>query len=190
MREELCRFFSCKGNWYQLFTWVRRWYQFFILEKKSHQFEYLSVLHTPKIIHMRNLSTNNRPQNWSKLTISKFHSRQMWCIGTNSYMCQIYEMGKLRFNKAYISVLTFWKGRESWLLSYFCLTDVFLLLMFCGSSSRCHGLVCCMWMWYFLTILTYFLYYKFIDMSEKTNKVSQFKYIQRELLEFAIMFWL
>ena len=37
---------------------------------------------------------------------------------------------------------------------------------------------------------THFLYFKFIDMSDKTNKVSQFKYIQRELLEFAIMFWL
>ena len=29
--------------------------------------------------------------------------------------------------------------------------------MFCGSSSRCYGLVCSMWLLYFLTILTYVL---------------------------------
>ena len=28
--------------------------------------------------------------------------------------------------------------------------------MFCGSSSQCRGLVCSMWLWYFLIILTYF----------------------------------
>ena len=32
-----------------------------------------------------------------------------------------------------------------------------LLKMFCSSSSRCCGLVCSVWLWYLLSILTYFL---------------------------------
>ena len=32
--------------------------------------------------------------------------------------------------------------------------------MFCGSSSLCHGLVCSVWMWYFLIILTFFFCHK------------------------------
>ena len=47
------------------------------------------------------------------------------------------------------------RGRESWLLCFYCLTYFFLLLMFCGSSSRCRGLVCHVWLWYFLIILTF-----------------------------------
>ena len=36
------------------------------------------------------------------------------------------------------------------------LVRVLWLLLFCGSSSWCHGLVCSVWMWYFLIIFTYF----------------------------------
>ena len=36
------------------------------------------------------------------------------------------------------------------------MSDVLLLFMFCGSSSRCHGLVCSVWLCYFLIILTLF----------------------------------
>ena len=42
------------------------------------------------------------------------------------------------------------------LLSF--ITNVLLLKMFCGSSSLCGGLVCSMWLWYFLIILTYFMW--------------------------------
>ena len=52
---------------------------------------------------------------------------------------------------------SFWRGRESWLLCFYCPTDVLLLKMFCGYSSRCYGLICSVWLWYFLVILTYFL---------------------------------
>ena len=42
----------------------------------------------------------------------------------------------------------------SWLLCYSLLSSSCMLLkMFCGSSSRCRGLVCSMWLWYFLIIL-------------------------------------
>ena len=30
--------------------------------------------------------------------------------------------------------------------------------LLCGSSSRCHGFVCSLWLWYFLIILTYYLW--------------------------------
>ena len=53
----------------------------------------------------------------------------------------------------YILVLQLsWRGRISWLLCYYCLINVLLLLMCCGSSSWCRGLVCSMWLWYFLFI--------------------------------------
>ena len=55
-------------------------------------------------------------------------------------------------------------GRESWLLCLVCLPGVLWLL--CGSSSRCHGFACSLWLWYFLIILAYniwqevfFIYY-------------------------------
>ena len=50
------------------------------------------------------------------------------------------------------------RGREGWLLCINCLPDV--LLVFCGSSSQCHKLVCSMWLWYFLIILTNFYDYR------------------------------
>ena len=47
-----------------------------------------------------------------------------------------------------------WWGRESWLLCLICLPGVSWWLS--GSSSRCHGVVCGLWMLYFLNILTYY----------------------------------
>ena len=47
-----------------------------------------------------------------------------------------------------------WWGRESWLLCLICLPGVSWWLS--GSSSRCHGVVCSLWLWYFLIILTIF----------------------------------
>ena len=47
-----------------------------------------------------------------------------------------------------------WWGRESWLLCLICLPGVSWWLS--SSSSRCHGVVCGLWLWYFLIILTYY----------------------------------
>ena len=47
-----------------------------------------------------------------------------------------------------------WWGRESWLLCLICLPGVTWWLS--GSSTRCHGVVCGLWLWYFLIILTYY----------------------------------
>ena len=37
--------------------------------------------------------------------------------------------------------------------------DVLWLFVFCGSYSWCCGLVCSVWLWYFLIILTYFFFH-------------------------------
>ena len=53
----------------------------------------------------------------------------------------------------FVSFLVFqssWRGRESWLICFCSLT---VLLMFCDSSSRCWGMVCGVWLWYFQIIL-------------------------------------
>ena len=47
-----------------------------------------------------------------------------------------------------------WWGGESWLLGFVCLPGVSWLL--CGSSSRCQGFVCSLWLWYFRIIHTYY----------------------------------
>ena len=47
-----------------------------------------------------------------------------------------------------------WWGRESWLICIKCLPGVSWWLS--GSSSRCHGVVCSLWLWYILIILTYY----------------------------------
>ena len=49
-----------------------------------------------------------------------------------------------------------WWGRESWLLCLICLPGVSWWLS--GSSSRCHGIVGGLWLWYFLIILTYYFW--------------------------------
>ena len=45
-------------------------------------------------------------------------------------------------------------GKRSWLLCLIFLPGVSWWLS--GSSSRCHEVVCSLWLWYFLIILTYF----------------------------------
>ena len=58
----------------------------------------------------------------------------------------------------FISILVLqssWWGRESWFLCLICLPGVSWWLS--GSSSRCHGVVCGLWLWYFLIILTIFV---------------------------------
>ena len=50
----------------------------------------------------------------------------------------------------------YWRGRESLLLCSNCLPYFMWLFVFYCSSSLCFGLVCSVWLWYFLTMLTYF----------------------------------
>ena len=62
-----------------------------------------------------------------------------------------------------------WWGRESWLLCFNCLSDVLWLLVFCGFSSRCQGLGCSVWLWYFLMIITCFFVFVFMCFSLNFN---------------------
>ena len=62
--------------------------------------------------------------------------------------------------RCFMSILVLqssWWGRESWLLCLICLPGVSWWLS--GSSWRGHGVVCSLWLWYFLIILTYYFSY-------------------------------
>ena len=50
-----------------------------------------------------------------------------------------------------------WRGNESWLLYFVWLPGALWLLLFCGSISRYRGLVCSVWLCFFLITLIYFL---------------------------------
>ena len=58
--------------------------------------------------------------------------------------------------KSILVLQSSWWGSESWLLCLNCLPGVSWWLS--GSSSRCHGVVCSLWLWYFLIILTYYFW--------------------------------
>ena len=60
----------------------------------------------------------------------------------------------VRYFMSILVLQSSWWGWENWLLCLICLPGVSRLL--CGPSSRCHGFVCGLWMWYFLIILTYY----------------------------------
>ena len=58
----------------------------------------------------------------------------------------------VRYFMSILVLQSSWWGRERWLLCLLCLPGVLWWLS--GSSSRCHGVVCSLWLWYFLIILT------------------------------------
>ena len=60
----------------------------------------------------------------------------------------------VRYFMSILVLQSSWWGRESWLLCLICLPGVLWWLS--DSSSRCHGVVCSLWLWYFLIILTYY----------------------------------
>ena len=78
-----------------------------------------------------------------------------------------------------------WWGRESWLLCLIRLSGDSWWLS--GSSSRCHGVVCGLWLWYFLIILTIFdfeiVYFPFLD-GDVPRYTSYGVYIS-QLIRFA-----
>ena len=65
-----------------------------------------------------------------------------------------YGMQVERYFMSILLLQSSWWGRQSWLLCLFCLPGVSWWLS--GSSSQCQGVVCGLWMWYFLIILTIF----------------------------------
>ena len=60
----------------------------------------------------------------------------------------------VRYFMSILVLQSSWWGRGSWLLCLVCLPGVLWRLG--GSSSRCRGVVCSLWLWYFLIILTYY----------------------------------
>ena len=61
----------------------------------------------------------------------------------------------VRYFMSILVLQSSWRGRERWLLCLICPPGVLWWLS--GSSSRCHGVVCGLWLWYFLIILTYYI---------------------------------
>ena len=62
----------------------------------------------------------------------------------------------VRYFMSILVLQSSWWGREIWLLCLIGLPGVSWWLS--GSSSRCHGVVCSLWLWYFLIILTYYFW--------------------------------
>ena len=59
----------------------------------------------------------------------------------------------------------------SWLLCLICLPGVSWWLS--RSSSRCHGVVCSLWLWYFLIILTYYSWTYHLSSNFKPPRTAQ-----------------
>ena len=65
------------------------------------------------------------------------------------------------------------RGGEDWLLCVCFLSDVLLMLVFCGSSSRCHGLVCVILVFHDHVSLLFFIdIIKFVKHSELIVKYN------------------
>ena len=62
----------------------------------------------------------------------------------------------VRYFMSILVLQSSWWGRESLLLCLICLPGT--SWWWSGSSSRWHGIVCGLWLWYFLIILTYYLW--------------------------------
>ena len=60
-------------------------------------------------------------------------------------------------------------GKRELIALFVCLHGVLWLLLFCCSSSRCRGLVCNVWLWYFLITLACFK-----KNNKKQTKVSMY----------------
>ena len=76
----------------------------------------------------------------------------------------------VRYFMSILVLQSSWWGRESWLLCLICLPGVSWWLS--GFSSRCHGVVCCLWLWYFLIILTY---YFLSQIASQKGSVTEFR---------------
>ena len=73
---------------------------------------------------------------------------------------------------------------------------VFLLLVFCGCSSRCHGLVWSMWLWFFLIILAIIsmsqfirVWYLSLNQAETNQSRPHICAVSPEPLKIALKWW-
>ena len=90
----------------------------------------------------------------SKVGIMLFLIRCWLLLSLWDYVIVLYFV--VRYFVSLLVLQSSWWGKESWLLCFVCLPGGSWLLS--GSSSRCHGFVCSLWLWYFLIILTYYFY--------------------------------
>ena len=90
------------------------------------------------------------------------------------------------------------RKRESWLLCFQCLSGVLLLLMLCGSSSRCRGLVCSIRLYVIVVfpdhthLLLYSTHYHFLILAELFVPSCMKRPLDNQLdshLDQYIIFW-
>ena len=95
---------------------------------------------------------------WLRLLSVRSKARWSWCSWLIVYCCSHWMWGLCVWCLFCYSVLCVRLVlQSSWsLLCFNCLPGVLWQSVSCGSSSRCQGLACCVWLWYFLIILTCF----------------------------------
>ena len=72
------------------------------------------------------------------------------CGGGGALCWSLFLYALLCVLSSFAIILT--RESDGWLPCFNCLSGVVLLFLLCGPSSRCCGLVCSVWMWYFLII--------------------------------------
>ena len=117
-------------------------------------FLYDDTLHTFGNLHANNAFTPPpTPRNSQLLSLLSAVLRRWFCCFLLLFHCLLLLLLSVRGsvfcpcfvmkNLEYILVIqSSWRARKSWLLYFNCLSDVFGLLMLCGFSSRCRGMVC------------------------------------------------
>ena len=97
--------------------------------------------------------------------MKKLCLRFIHCL-RNSFRCFV-----VRYFMSILVLQSSWWRRESWLLC-FCLPGVLWWLS--GSSLRCHGVVCGLWLWYFLIILTllFLWHHSYTCISDNIKNIS------------------
>ena len=109
-------------------------------------------------------TTNKRQQNHSLWTDSSLDYRG--CIVVRCFM-------------SILVLQSSWWRRESWLLCLICLPGVSWWLS--GSSSQCRGVVCSLWLWYFLVILSYYFWGSLIEFYWLKLRPKQCRCLQIKL---------
>ena len=93
----------------------------------------------------------------------------------------------MHYSVSFLVFQSSWCGRESWLLYLSRLPDVLWLLVFCGTSSRCRGLVCCVWLWYFPIKFAYFLLSIFINYTARNAMLTLYIFKSDHILYFHLL---
>ena len=121
------------------------------------------------LMFLSDLNRNSRPR--TMLTNTEIHSS---INGSNLVSYQrsiiIVVCFIVRYFMFILVLQSSWWGKESWLFCLICLPGVLWWLS--GSSSWCHGVVCGLWLWYFLIILTYYFFSNWLSFQIQLSSTN------------------